>query len=324
MIFYHPDCDLNFQKYGIEIPIVDDRALKVFQSLKEIDPNLHYTNLQNLPIIKIDDLQRVHNAEYLKKLFSTEQNLNNEMMTCYETKNAITNSQKMFDLILKQTAMTYLSTKNSISTGFSFYLGGGMHHAMSFGGRGFCLVNDIVIALRKLQVEKAIKSAWVIDVDAHKGDGTAELTANDSSIVTMSIHMQKGWPLDSENPNDSCFVASDLDVEIAEGEEVFYLDKLSAALLELEQKFEKPDVIIVVDGADPYEFDELESTKKMKLTKEQLLARDKMIYEFFKSRNIPQSYLMAGGYGKRSWEIYAQFLKFVRQNSSEGSEVSSR
>jgi acetoin utilization deacetylase AcuC-like enzyme len=83
-------------------------------------------------------------------------------------------------------------------------------------------------------------------------------------------------------------------------------------------------VAIVVNGSDPYEHDELQSTDKLKLTREQLLARDIMVYEFLKDRKIPQSYIMAGGYGKRSWEIYTQFLKFVWESSSKRSEVSSR
>jgi acetoin utilization deacetylase AcuC-like enzyme len=113
-------------------------------------------------------------------------------------------------------------------------------------------------------------------------------------------------------------------VAIAVGEESQYLTKLNAALNDLEKNYAKPDVVIVVDGADPFEFDELPSTEKLKLSKEQLFLRDKMIYEFFKERKIPQSYVMAGGYGKRSWEIYAQFLEFVGQSSSKGSEVSPR
>ena len=94
--------------------------------------------------------------------------------------------------------------------------------------------------------------------------------------------------------------------------------------MQLEENYPNPDVAIVVNGADPFECDELSSTEKLKLTKEQLLLRDKMIYEFLLDRKIPQSYVMAGGYGKRAWEIYTQFLKFVWQSSSKRSEISSR
>jgi len=87
-------------------------------------------------------------------------------------------------------------------------------------------VNDLVIALRRLQFENRIRSAWVIDVDAHKGDGTAAITAGDQSIVTLSIHMARGWPLDQpERDTDGrlnpSFIPSTIDILMEAGEEPF-------------------------------------------------------------------------------------------------------
>lgn len=336
MIFYNPDYDFHFSEYGIEIPVVDDRARSVFESIKKDKPDLSFFNSQLIPDITKSDLLLAHNEDFVSRLFGDYNQLEQEIISCYELvdengnyhrynpKNAKKNFTQAFNIILKQVGVTYYSTKYALQNGFSFFLGGGMHHAMSFGGRGFCLVNDIVISLRKLQAENLIKTAWVIDVDVHKGDGTAELTARDSSIVTMSIHMKEGWPLDSGTVRAPWFIPSDMDVGIDVGEEAQYLDKLKDSLNELEKKYPRPDIVIVVDGADPYEFDELPSSSKIKLTREQLLERDAMLYNFFLERKIPQSYLMAGGYGKRSWEIYSQFLKFVGESSSERSVISSR
>ena len=336
MIYYHPDCDLRFSDFGIEIPIVDDRAAKVYDQLKIIDSSLSYTDLNLIPSITADDLRLVHTQDYVEQLCSDYHHLEQAMLTCYELVDKEghfhrynpSRSKKSFNdgfaIILKQVGLTYLSTKESLKSGFSYFLGGGMHHAMSFTGRGFCLVNDIVITLRKLQNEKLIKTAWVIDVDAHKGDGTAELTARDKSIVTLSIHMHEGWPLNSGSVRDPWFIPSNIDIGISSGEEDQYLLRLEKGLLELEANYPKPDVVIVVNGADPYEYDKLESTSLLNLPAEQLLSRDKMLYQFLKDRHIPQSYLMAGGYGDKSWEIYYQFLKFVREDSSKGSEISSR
>ena len=336
VIFYHPECDFSFSHYGIEIPVVDDRASAVFSNLKSCDQNLTFFDPKIIPEITKADLLLAHNEDFVDRLFGSYEELEREMMTCYELmdangkyhrynpKNAKKDFTHALSIILKQVGMTYYSTKYALAYGFSYFLGGGMHHAMSFGGRGFCLVNDIVITLRKLQKENLIKTAWVIDVDAHKGDGTAELTLTDPSIVTMSVHMKEGWPLDSGVSSDPWFIPNNIDVGIGVGEEGQYLDLLKAALDNLDQNYPRPDVVIVVNGADPYEHDELLSTDKIKLTREQLLARDIMVYEFMRVRKIPQSYTMAGGYGKRSWEIYTQFLKFVGESSSKRSEVSSR
>ncbi|MDD4974399.1 MAG: hypothetical protein PHY93_08600 [Bacteriovorax sp.] len=336
MIFYHPDCDFKFSDYGIEIPVVDDRASSVFEHLKTLDPSLTYFDPALTPQITKEDLLLAHNKDFVDRIFGSYHELEREMMSCFELVDAEGNyhrynpkkAKKDFNhalsIVLKQTGMTYYATKNALTTGLSYFLGGGMHHAMSFAGRGFCLVNDIVITLRKLQKENLIKTAWVIDVDAHKGDGTSELTAKDASIVTLSIHMKEGWPLDSGSVGDPWFIPCNIEMGIDVGEEDQYLDRLSTALNELDQNYPRPDVAIVVNGADPYEHDELQSTDKLKLTREQMLSRDVLVYQFLLDRKIPQSYVMAGGYGKRSWEIYTQFLKFVRESSSKRSEVSSR
>jgi acetoin utilization deacetylase AcuC-like enzyme len=336
MLFYHPDCDLRFSEYGIEIPIVDERAVHVFSALNFFYPKLDFTDLSTISIITKADLERAHTPEFVDRLFGSAEELKQEVYSCYELvneageyerynpKNQKKDFKELLNTILLQVGMTYSSSKFALENGFSYFLGGGMHHAMSFGGRGFCLVNDIVITLRKLQAEGLIKTAWIVDVDVHKGDGAAEILKDDTSIKTISIHMKEGWPLNSGSVKDPWFIPCSVDIGIDNGEEDQYLARLEAGLLEMEERFPKPDMVIVVNGADPYEKDVLPSSSFLNLTKEQLLLRDKMLYEFFTSRKIPQSFVMAGGYGDHAWEIYFQFLKFVWENSSVGTEVGSR
>ena len=336
MLFYHPDCDLRFSEYGIEIPIVDDRASSVFRALKSFFPELVFTDQATLTSITREDIERVHNLDFVERLFGSHEELKAEVYQCYELvdengeynrynpKNQKKEFKELLKTILLQNNMTYTSSEYALKNGFSYYLGGGMHHAMSFAGRGFCLVNDIVITLRKMQAARLIKTAWIIDVDVHKGDGAAEILKDDHSIRTLSIHMQEGWPLNAGSVRDPWFIPCSVDIGIGVGEEDQYLARLEAGLLEMQEKFSRPDLVIVVNGSDPYEKDALLSASLINLTKEQLLSRDVMVYDFFKKRGIPQSYLMAGGYGEYSWEIYVQFLKFVWESSSVGTEISSR
>jgi len=161
--FYHPDCDLKFSLYGIEIPIVENRAKKVFDHLQLLIPSISYSDLKKIEPVSLEDLIAVHDKCFIARLFGTNEQLEQEMLTCYELidsngqylrynpNNALENFTHARDIILKQVSMTYASTQSALQSGFSYFLGGGMHHAMSFGGRGFCLVNDIVITLKKLQ-----------------------------------------------------------------------------------------------------------------------------------------------------------------------------
>ena len=207
---------------------------------------------------------------------------------------------------------TYAAAKQSaLEKRDCMFLSGGMHHSMTDRGRGFCSINDQVIAIRKLQHEKVIKNAWVIDLDVHKGDGTAECTKDDKSISTLSIHMKEGWPFDETWVPGPWDIPSSVDVPIGIEEEGQYVSKLELGLDSMKLNFPQPDIVFVAAGSDPYEKDELKSSSLIKLSKSQMLERDLLVYNFLKAIGGPQVWVMAGGYGRFSWEIYAQFLEHV-------------
>jgi acetoin utilization deacetylase AcuC-like enzyme len=233
----------------------------------------------------------------------------------YDPAKAIRPLKEMFDPKLANLRGTYQVCLEALERRFCFYFGGGAHHAHPGFGHGFCVLNDSGIALRRLQAENRIRRAWVIDVDAHKGDGTADIFSGDPSVITVSVNMARGWPLDGPErlPNGAlnpAFIPSDIDVPVDAGEEAQYVPRLADALERL-ASHPKPDLALVLLGADPYEHDELPSTSLLKLTLEQLGERDRLIYEFLAARGIPHACLMAGGYGVRAWEPYAKFLRFA-------------
>lgn len=320
MIIYSPESIPNLLDYGIEIPLNADRSQKVFENFKNHPEKILIPKLS--PIEKKEILS-AHKKEFVENLFHEKPD--GEIIKCYELmdekgnfnrfnpSNKIKPFKDLVSQILLQAAGSKYSMEVALKTGFSFFLGGGLHHAMTFGGRGFCLINDIVIGIRSLQKNNKIKTAWVIDVDAHKGCGTAEITQGDDSIKTLSIHMGSSWPLEGPKYNENgdlypWFIPSDIDIPIEEGEESLYLSKLKEGLLKLKGR---PDLAVIVCGSDPYEKDELPSTSKLKLNLSQLLERDLLIYKFFKNLGVPQCYLMSGGYGSESHKVYSQFLEKV-------------
>ncbi|MGA9478477.1 MAG: hypothetical protein WBV21_11895, partial [Desulfobacterales bacterium] len=129
------------------------------------------------------------------------------------------------------------------------------------------------------------------------------------------------WPLDGPaqdaagrlNPS---FIPSDIDIPVFAGENQLYHVKLEEGLRELATR-PRPDIAVIVSGADPYEKDELPSTADLRLTLEQLFARDWTVYQFLKKRMIPRAYLMAGGYGEHSWQVYTRFLQWALMDHLE-------
>jgi len=329
MILYDPNIPASLTEFGIQIPVRDSRAGNTFRALMD-DPQLQSLREKwycdhIAETLSREDLVRAHSADYVSRLYSD--GLEDELIGTYELiddrgryhrytpETATRPLTDLFARLLVKAAGTVQAARIGLEEGFCFSFTGGAHHAQYNSGKGFCLINDIVVAARKLQHEKRIERVWVIDVDAHKGDGTAALTAGDDTIRTLSVHMARGWPLDepevladgSMNPS---FMPSDIDIPIESGEEDQYVERLRVGLGQLEQ-WDKGDLAIVVCGADPYEKDELPSTSPLKLSLQQMFDRDRLIYTWLQERNIPSAFLMAGGYGEEVWRVYAQFLLWV-------------
>jgi acetoin utilization deacetylase AcuC-like enzyme len=327
MLLYDAERLASLADFGILIPVAPDRALRVMEDLRNdpaIGPRLGGLLIERVTeCLGREDLLRAHDPDFVERLLSEAPEA--ELMRAfelvdeegrfrrYDPARAKLPLSRLRDQELRKAAGTLQCCRMALANGFCFFFGGGSHHAQAGYGNGFCLVNDIVIAVRRLKAEGAIASAWIIDVDAHKGDGTAALCAGDASIVTLSAHMARGWPLntppllDDGSPNPS-FVPSDIDIPVEEGDDARYNERLAAGLERLDS-FPRPDLCVVVSGADPYEKDELPSTASLRLSMAQMEERDALVWDFLAERGIPRAYLMAGGYGKDSWEVYARFLR---------------
>jgi acetoin utilization deacetylase AcuC-like enzyme len=330
VILHDPHRRLSLRDFGITIPISDDRAEKTLALLRAhpwLGPRSpRWYRTPTAERVTRADLSRAHSPAYVERLFGD--GLEGEIVHTYELVDDRGRPNRYHPELARQplrgilertigiVSGTWQGCRLALAEGFCFYFGGGMHHAQWDFGNGFCLLNDIVVAIRKLQAERLIRSAWVVDVDAHKGDGTAALTSGDPSILTLSVHMAHGWPLDASPRNldgtlNPSFTPSDIDIPIAPGEEERYVARLAAGLAEMAARLPAPEIAVVVGGADPYEKDALPSTAGLNLTLAQLDARDRLVYDFLKSRRIPQAHLMAGGYGPHAWEVYAQFLPWA-------------
>ncbi len=195
---------------------------------------------------------------------------------------------------------TLMACRVAMKEGISANLAGGTHHAYADRGGGFCVFNDTAVSVRVLQLEhqrssfeadsgffgscKPLQIA-VVDLDVHQGNGTAHIFKEDPSVFTLSLHGANNFPFKKEQ--------SDLDVELQDGcPDEIYLEALQRALMTLDSKF-KPDLIIYLAGADPYEGDRL---GRLNLSFEGLRERDHIIFEWACVRAVPVAFSMAVGY----------------------------
>lgn len=329
MFVYHPDISLSLGQFGIGIPMLHERITKMVDWLEVNAPRdiLDKSIWTSKVFHPIDQklLLSVHNKEFVDNSFN---NPSEEIIKTYELIDEDGNPNRYYidakNLPLEQLHNQILchmqasleATQFALKNKWTFFLGGGLHHAMTFGGRGFCHYNDIAVNAKYLINEHSFSNIWVIDVDAHKGDGTAEIFKDNSFVHTLSIHQENSWPLDLAKFNEHgglnpWFIPSDIDIPINLQNNSEYNKLLEDGIDEMNRKFPNPDFIFIAMGSDPYEHDVLPSTSELKLSLEQMFMRDKLLYDNLSAHKSPMLFLVSGGYGPRAHEPYIEFFKYL-------------
>ena len=165
-------------------------------------------------------------------------------------------------------AGTIAAAHHAVEAGVGMNLGGGTHHAGRDFARGYCLFNDVGVALARLRREGIADRALVVDCDVHQGDGTAQLFAEDPRTFTLSLHGARNYPFSR--------VPSDLDVDLASGTGDARYERALAEALDWALPRAGADVVFYLAGADPWEGDRL---GRLALTKPGLRARDELVLD---------------------------------------------
>jgi len=181
-------------------------------------------------------------------------------------------------------AGTTLTARLALEHGIACNTAGGSHHARAEQGAGFCVFNDVAVAIRVLQADGEIRRALVIDCDVHQGDGTARIFAGDPSVMTVSIHAASNYPVRKAE--------STVDVPLPDGtEDDAYLAALDATL---ERALSWPaDIVFYNAGVDPHAQDRL---GRLSLTDRGLARRDCRVMEAVRAKGVPLAGVLGGGY----------------------------
>jgi acetoin utilization deacetylase AcuC-like enzyme len=196
---------------------------------------------------------------------------------------------------------TILAVQKALDDGLALHIGGGFHHAFRDHGEGFCMLNDVAVAVEKMIGEKRIRKAMIVDCDVHQGNGTAAIFSHRDDVFTFSIHQMDVYP--SEKPPGT------LDVGLWAGDDdVKYLAELRTHIPRIYREF-RPDLVVYLAGADPYEKDQLGG---LKLTQAGLKERDRIVIENARRLSIPVAVVLAGGYAPELEETVEIHLNTVR------------
>ena len=222
-----------------------------------------------------------HDPDYVRACFDLTLDRQAQRVIGFELTDAVVRRSRL------SCGGSYLAGKIALNEGIACSAAGGSHHAKRSGGAGFCVFNDVGVAVSALLAEGAIRRAMVIDCDVHQGDGTADIFAEEDRVFTVSLHCEKNWPTRK--------VPSDLDVGLAEGlTDGPYLGALEAALSEAFDRF-SPDLVYYNAGVDPHADDRL---GKLSLSDGGIAARDEFVLASVRSRGVPVVGVIGGGYSR--------------------------
>ena len=240
-------------------------------------------------------LEKVHTPEYLAKLAASA------LSAAEQRRLGLPWSDALWQRSLLASAGTLLAAREARGGGMAGNLAGGTHHAFADHGEGFCVLNDVAIAIRQLRAERAIGRAAVIDLDVHQGNGTAAIFESDEEVFTFSMHGERNYPLAK--------MRSNRDVPLQDGVgDTEYLEVLARHLPSVLDAA-RADMVFYLAGVDVAAGDRY---GKLTLTEEGIRQRERAVIEAVRGRGLPLVIVLAGGYAAtrmRTAELHAHVFR---------------
>ncbi|MCX6593355.1 MAG: histone deacetylase [Acidobacteria bacterium] len=261
-----------------EIPLPDGHKfpMRKYRLLRDRLSATGLFDLQPAPLASLDQVTRVHDAAYAQAF--VDGTLDPQMMR----RIGFPWSPGLVQRTLASVGSTLAASRVALETGWGGGLAGGTHHAFRDAGSGFCIFNDMAVAIAVLRAEGRIGRVAIVDLDVHQGDGTATLFADDPETLTISLHGRNNFPFRKQQ--------SKFDIEFEDGAtDEEYLPEV-ARVLDRVREF-SPDIIYFQSGVDALATDRL---GKLSLTHDGLKQRDALVLAL----PHPLVIVMGGGYSE--------------------------
>jgi acetoin utilization deacetylase AcuC-like enzyme len=244
--------------------------------------------------LDVATLELIHTRAYLDKLATGLSNAEQRRL-------GLPWSEALWQRSRLAACGTLLAAHAALTDGLAGNLAGGTHHAFPDHGEGFCVLNDVAIAIRKLQSEGAIKRAAIVDLDVHQGNGTAAIFEEDDTVFTFSMHGERNYPLAKMRSN------RDVPLQDGVGDDQYVetLKRHLAAVLDAASA----DIVFYLAGVDVAAGDRY---GKLALSEEGIRRRDRHVVEVVRGRGLPFCILPAGGYAAtraRTAELHAHAFR---------------
>ncbi|MEZ5458628.1 MAG: histone deacetylase [Steroidobacteraceae bacterium] len=225
------------------------------------------------------DLARVHTGTYLDAL------ARGTLSALEQRRIGVPWSARLWRRSRLAVQGTLDAARAALATGIAGNLAGGTHHAFADHGEGFCVLNDVAVAIRALQAERRIARALVVDLDVHQGNGTAAIFAGDESVLTFSMHGERNYPAQK--------MRSSVDVALPDGTDDARYHEALDRHLPVVMAAARADIVFYLAGVDVVAGDRY---GRFAMTEAGLLARERFVLGATRAAGLPTVITLAGGY----------------------------
>ncbi len=295
MFVYH----VSYARTVSGVPIDPARADEILAFL--LEQRLIRERDVSRPIpASLENLLRVHTPAYLESLSDPA-----TLTGIFGLPVRPEEVQDIIDLQRLSVGGTIQATRLALRGGgrIAVNLKGGLHHAAPARGAGFCVFNDVAVAIQRLRARGFADPVLVIDLDLHDGNGTRAAFASDPTVHTLSIH-NRAW--------DDVPAVAATSLALGEGvSDAAYLAALRDALPPV-LRARQPGLVVYVAGCDPAADDQLGDWR---ITPSGMLERDRFVVEQVRGpddrRRTPLVIVPGGGYGPNAWRYSARFFAWL-------------
>lgn len=266
--------------YTLPLPDGHRFPIRKYQLIRELLQHDGFFEFVPAPLAKPEVIALAHDPAYV------DQFLRGELPPQMVRRIGFPWSPELVKRTLGSVGGTLGAATDALDKGWGGTLAGGTHHAFRAEGSGFCVFNDIAIAILWLREKQHARRAAVIDLDVHQGDGTAQIFQHDDNVLTTSVHCRTNFPFRKQQ--------SKIDVELedatADEEYLRVVDDLLPRVASF-----IPDVLFYQSGVDGLATDAL---GKLSLTHAGLKQRDEKVFAFARDVNVPLIITLGGGYAR--------------------------
>lgn len=195
--------ELSKYDFGYDHPMAPGRVRHTVELARQLGV-LDRLEVVQPPAIDDDLLASVHDADYIAAVQANVENLAYGLGTT---------DNPLFPRMHEITASVVMATVEAARSVWqgevkrACNISGGLHHAMPRATSGFCIYNDVAVAISWLLANGAERVAYV-DVDVHHGDGVQQIFYHDPRVLTISVHETPavlfpgtGFPYEIGGPN---------------------------------------------------------------------------------------------------------------------------